>query len=157
MKILKIIKVIFFLIIYFSLFNCGYQPLLNKENQNFSIVKFNFEGNKRLGGLLKNNFISVKKEENLLVLNVKSLKKTTIADKSQTGKIITYTLTVEFDVSAINISEDIIFSKVYTKTRNYPASDVHIDTLNNEKKLVEELIESIANELQIELNSIYQK
>ena len=157
MKILKIIKVIFFLIIYFSLFNCGYQPLLNKENQNFSIVKFNFEGNKRLGVLLKNNFISVKKEENLLVLNVKSLKKTTIADKSQTGKIITYTLTVEFDVSATNISEDIIFSKVYTKTRNYPASDVHIDTLNNEKKLVEELIESIANELQIELNSIYQK
>ena len=157
MKILKIIKVIFFLIIYFSLFNCGYQPLLNKENQNFSIVKFNFEGNKRLGVLLKNNFISVKKEENLLVLNVKSLKKTTIADKSQTGKIITYMLTVEFDVSATNISEDIIFSKVYTKTRNYPASDVHIDTLNNEKKLVEELIESIANQLQIELNSIYQK
>ena len=66
-------------------------------------------------------------------------------------------LTVEFDVSATDISENIIFSKVYTKTRNYPALDVHIDTLNNEKKLVEELIESIANELQIELNSIYQK
>ena len=51
MKILKIIKIIFILIIYFSLFNCGYQPLLNKENQNFSIVKFNLEGNKRLEGI----------------------------------------------------------------------------------------------------------
>ena len=157
MKISRKIKVILCLFIYFSLFSCGYQPLLNKENQNFSIVKFNFEGNKRLGGLFKNNFISVKKDENLLALNVTSSKKTTIADKNQTGKIITYTLALEFDVTATDMSEDIVFSKVYTKTRNYPASDVHIDTLNNEKKLVEDLIEAIANELLIELNSIYQK
>ena len=157
MKILRKIKVILCIFVYFSLFSCGYQPLLNKENQNFSIVKFNFEGNKRLGGLFKNNFINVKKDENLLALNVKSSKKTTIADKNQTGKIITYTLALEFDVTATNMSEDIVFSKVYTKTRNYPASDVHIDTLNNEKKLVEDLIEAIANELLIELNSIYQK
>lgn len=157
MNILKIIKFAFYLFIYFSLFSCGYQPLLNKENQNFSIVEFNFEGNKRLGGLFKNNLINVKKEENLLSLNVKSSKKTTIADKNLIGKIITYTLVLEFDVTATDISENIVFSKVYTKTRNYSASDVHIDTLNNEKKLVEELIESIANELLIELNSIYQK
>ena len=157
MNILKIIKFAFYLFIYFSLFSCGYQPLLNKENQNFSIVEFNFEGNKRLGGLFKNNLINVKKEENLLSLNVKSSKKTTIADKNLIGKIITYTLVLEFDVTATDISENIVFSKVYTKTRNYSASEVHIDTLNNEKKLVEELIESIANELLIELNSIYQK
>ena len=157
MNILKIIKFAFYLFIYFSLFSCGYQPLLNKENQNFSIVEFNFEGNKRLGGLFKNNLINVKKEENLLSLNVKSSKKTTIADKNLIGKIITYTLVLEFDVTATDISENIVFSKVYTKTRNYSASDVHIDTLNNEKKLVEELIESIANELLVELNSIYQK
>ena len=93
----------------------------------------------------------------MLALNVTSSKKTTIADKNQTGKIITYTLALEFDVTATDMSEDIVFSKVYTKTRNYPASDVHIDTLNNEKKLVEDLIEAIANELLIELNSIYQK
>ena len=54
-------------------------------------------------------------------------------------------------------NKDIIYSKVFTKTQNYIAADVHSGTLNNEKKLVETLIESIANELLIELNSIYQK
>ena len=45
---------------------------------------------------------------------------------------------------------------MFTKTQNYNTADVHSGTLNNEKKLVETLIETIANELLIELNSIYQ-
>ena len=54
-------------------------------------------------------------------------------------------------------SNNLIFSKVYTKTKNYTSADIHTDTLNNEKKLTESLIESIANELQTDLNSIYRK
>ena len=59
----------------YFIWGCGYQPILKKENQKFSISKFNLEGNKRLSGFLKNNLIVVKKNKNSLVLNIKSEKK----------------------------------------------------------------------------------
>ncbi len=157
MKYLKFIKISFFLFILCLFSNCGYQPLFNKEAQSFSISNYNLEGNKRLGGLLKSNLITVKKEQNQLTLNINSKKKTNVADKSMTGKILTNTLTLEFEISASDTSDNLIFSKVYTKTKNYTSADIHTDTLNNEKKLTEGLIESIANELQTDLNSIYRK
>ena len=150
----KFSKILMLIVTCYFIWGCGYQPILNDENQKFSISQFNLEGNKRLGGLLKNNLIIVKKNKNSLVLNVKSEKKNVVANKSETGKILSYALTLNFEINASK-KENIIYSKVFTKTQNYTAADLHSTTLNNEKKLVEILIESIANELLIELNSIY--
>ena len=154
MKNLKLKKIFIFVISINLLLSCGYQPILNKENQNFSIAKFNLEGNKRIGGLLKNNLISAKKATNLIELDIKSEKKTAVSNKSQSGKILTYSITLTFEIAASE-NKNVLFTKVFTKSQNYSASDVHSDTLNNEKKVVESLIESIASELQIELNSIF--
>ena len=156
MKYYRLKKFLVIIITGYFIWGCGYQPILNKNNQKFSISQFNLEGNKRLGGLLKNNLIIIKENENSLVLNVKSEKKTAVSNKNQTGKILSYALTLNFEIVASK-NNDIVFTKVYTKTQNYPSAEVHSDTLNNEKKLVEILIESIANELLIELNSIYKK
>ena len=150
---LKLRKIVILIIASYFILSCGYQPILNKDSQRFSIAEFNFEGNKRLGCLLKNNLIIPKGNENSLILNVESQKKTAVSNKSQTGKVLTYALTLNFEITAKR-ENNILFSKIYTKTQNYAAADVHSDTLNNEKKLVEILIESIANELLIELNSI---
>ena len=155
MKYYKFSKILMLIITSYFIWGCGYQPILNEENQKFSISQFNLEGNKRLGGLLKNNLIVVKKNKNSLVLDIKSEKKTVVANKSQTGKVLSYALTLNFEINASK-NKDIIYSKVFTKTQNYNAAEVHSGTLNNEKKLVETLIETIANELLIELNSIYQ-
>ena len=154
MKNLKLKKIFIFVISINLLLSCGYQPILNKENQNFSITKFNLEGNKRIGGLLKNNLISVKKAANLIELDIKSEKKTAVSNKSQSGKILTYSITLTFEIAASE-NTNVLFTKVFTKSQNYSASDVHSDTLNNEKKVIESLIDSIASELQIELNSIF--
>ena len=154
MKNFKLNKILFFVISINLLLSCGYQPILNKDNQNFSISKFNLDGNKRIGGLLKNNLISVKKGVNVVELDIKSEKKTAVSNKSQSGKILTYSITLTFEIAASD-NKNVLFTKVFTKSQNYSASDVHSDTLNNEKKVVESLIESIANELQIELNSIF--
>ena len=156
MKYYRLKNFLVIIITGYFIWGCGYQPILNKNNQKFSISQFNLEGNKRLGGLLKNNLNIIKENENSLVLNVKSEKKTAVSNKNQTGKILSYALTLNFEIVASK-NNDIVFTKVYTKTQNYPSAEVHSDTLNNEKKLVEILIESIANELLIELNSIYQK
>ena len=155
MRYNKFSKILMLIITSYFIWGCGYQPILNEENQKFSISQFNLEGNKRLSGLLKNNLIVVKKNKNSYVLNIKSEKKNVVANKSQTGKVLSYALTLNFEISASK-NKNIIYSKVFTKTQNYNAADVHSGTLNNEKKLVETLIETIANELLIELNSIYQ-
>ena len=154
MKNFKLNKIFFFAIIINLLIGCGYQPILNKDNQNFSISKFNLEGNKRIAGLLKNNLISVKNAVNEIELNIKSEKRTAVSNKSPSGKILIYSITLTFEITASN-NNNVLFTKVFTKSQNYSASDVHSDTLNNEKKVVESLIESIASELQIELNSIF--
>ena len=153
MKKFKLNKILFFLISINLLLSCGYQPIL-KKNQNFSISKFNLEGNKRISGLLKNNLISTKDSLNVIELDIKSEKKTAVSNKNQSGKILTYSTTLTFEIVASN-NKNVLFTKVFTKSQNYSASDVHSDTLNNEKKVVESLIESIASELQIELNSIF--
>ena len=155
MRYYKFSKILILIITSYFIWGCGYQPILNEENQKFSISQFNLEGNKRLSGLLKNNLIVVKKNKNSYVLNIKSEKKNVVANKSQTGKVLSYALTLNFEISASK-NKNIIYSKVFTKTQNYNTADVHSGTLNNEKKLVETLIETIANELLIELNSIYQ-
>ena len=154
MKNLKLNKIFFFIISINLLLSCGYQPILKKDNQNFSISKFNLEGNKRIGGLLKNNLIGAKKAINVIELDIKSEKKTAVSNKSQSGKILTYSITLSFEIAAI-ANKNVVFTRVFTKSQNYSASDVHSDTLNNEKKVVESLIESVASELQIELNSIF--
>ena len=74
-----------------------------------------------------------------------------------TGKVLTNALTIEFEISAIDMNNNVVFSKIYTKTKNYSSADIHTDTLNNEKKLTESLIEIVANELQTDLNSIYRQ
>ena len=136
------------------LLSCGYQPILNKDNQDFSVSKFNLEGNKRIAGLLRNNLISARNASNVIELDINSEKKSAVSNKSESGKILTYSITLIFEISA-SANKNVLFTKVFTKSQNYSASDVHLDTLNNEKKVVESLIESIASELQIELNSIF--
>lgn len=153
MKYYKLRKIFVLTITCCFIWSCGYQTIFNKDNQKFSISSFTLEGNKRLGGLLRNNLILVKGNDNPITLNIKSKKKTEISNKSQAGKILSYALTLNFEIVA-NKNNKIIFSKVYTKNQSYSASEVHSDTLKNEKKLVENMIESIANDLLIELNSI---
>ena len=100
MRYFKFSKILMFIITSYFILGCGYQPILNEENQKFSISQFNLEGNKRLGGLLKNNLILVKKNKNSLVLDIKSDKKTAVANKSETGKVLSYALTLNFEINA---------------------------------------------------------
>ena len=64
MRYNKFSKILMLIITSYFIWGCGYQPILNEENQKFSISQFNLEGNKRLSGLLKNNLIVVKKNKN---------------------------------------------------------------------------------------------
>ena len=155
-KLYKILFCFCFILFLSFLSSCGYQSLLNENSKKFSIKSFNIEGNKRLAQILKNNLISSKNKSNNLILNINARKNRSITHKDSTGKIIEYNLKISFDLTAVeSVSRRKVLSKTFTLDSNYKASDLYMDTVNREKKITNELIESIATQILTNLSLIY--
>ena len=155
-KLYKTLLCSFFLLLLSFLSSCGYQSLLNENSKKFGIKSFNIEGNKRLAQILKNNLVSSRSESNNLILNINAIKDRSIAHKDSTGKIIKYNLKISFDLTATeSISRKQVLSKTFALEGNYKASDLYLDTLNREKKVIDELIESIATQILTDLSLAY--
>jgi hypothetical protein len=155
-KLYKTLLCFYFILFLSFLSSCGYQSLLNENSKKFGIKSFNIEGNKRLGQILKNNLISLKDKSNNLILDINARKNRSIANKDLTGKIIEYNLQISFDLTATeSVSRKKILSKTFTLDSNYKVSDLYMDTINGEKKIINELIESIATQILTALSLAY--
>ena len=155
-KLYKTLLCFYFILFLSFLSSCGYQSLLNENSKKFGIKSFNIEGNKRLAQILKNNLVSSRSESNNLILNINARKDRSIAHKDSTGKIIKYNLKISFDLTATeSVSRKKILSKTFALDSNYKASDLYMDTINSEKKIINELIESIATQILTDLSLAY--
>ena len=155
-KSYKILLRFYFILFLSFLSSCGYHSLLNENSKKFGIKSFNIEGNKRLGQILKNNFISSRNKSNNLIIDINARKERSIAHKDSTGKIIEYNLKISFDLIATeSVSRKKVLSKTFALDSNYKVSDLHIDTINREKKIINELTERIATQILTNLNLIY--
>ena len=155
-KLYKTLLCFYFILFLSFLSSCGYQSLLNENSKKFGIKNFNIEGNKRLAQILKNNLVSLKNESNNLTLDINARKNRSIVHKDSTGKIIEYNLKISFDLTATeSISRKKVLSKTFALDGNYKASNLYTDTLNREKKMVNELIESIAAQILTDLSLAY--
>ena len=155
-KLYKTLLCFYFILFLSFLSSCGYQSLLNENSKKFGIKSFNIEGNKRLAQILKNNLVSSKNKSNNLILDINARKNRSIAHKDSTGKIIKYNLKISFDLTATeSISRKQVLSKTFALEGNYKASDLYLDTLNREKKVIDELIESIAAQILTDLSLAY--
>ena len=155
-KLYKTSLCFYFILFVSFLSGCGYQPLLNENSKKFGIKSFNIEGNKRLAQILKNNLVSSRNKSNNLILDINARKNRSITHKDSTGKIIEYNLKIIFDLTATeSISRKKVLSKTFALDGNYKASNLYTDTLNREKKMVNELIESIAAQILTDLSLAY--
>ena len=155
-KLYKTLLCFYFILFLSFLSSCGYQSLLNENSKKFGIKSFNIEGNKRLGQILKNNLISLRNKSNNLILDINARKNRSITHKDSTGKIIEYNLKISFDLTATeNVSRRKVLSKTFTLNDNYKASDLYSSTLNREKKIINELIETIAAQILTDLSLAY--
>tara|TARA_Y100001970_G_C14127573_1_gene799842 strand:- start:124 stop:597 length:474 start_codon:yes stop_codon:yes gene_type:complete len=137
--------------------SCGYQPLLTDKYQNFSVNNFIITGDKKLGQELGNNFTKIEGSKNNLSFNINSTKKRTISNKSSTGSAIEYN--IDINIALIVKSEPSgveIFKNSFSENRTYKASNLHIDSLNREKKIIRDLIKTIAEKIKIQLHLIYR-
>jgi hypothetical protein len=155
-KLYKTLLCFYFILFLSFLSSCGYQSLLNENSKKFGIKSFNIEGNKRLGQILKNNLVSSKNKSDNLILDVNARKNRSIAHKDSTGKIIEYNFKISFDLTATeSVSRKKVLSKTFTLGSNYKTSDLYIDTINREKKIINELTERIAAQILTDLALAY--
>jgi hypothetical protein len=155
-KLYKTLLCFYFILFLSFLSSCGYQSLLNENSKKFGIKSFNIEGNKRLGQILKNNFANSRNKSNNLILDINARKNRSIAHKDSTGKITEYNLKISFDLIATeSVSRKKILSKTFTLNSNYKASDLYSNTLNHEKKIINQLTEAIAAQILIDLSLAY--
>ena len=157
-KLYKTLLCFYFILFLSFLSGCGYQSLLNENSKKFGIKSFNIEGNKRLAQILKNHFVSSRNKSNNLILDINARKNRSIVHKDSTGKITEYNLQISFDLIATeSVSRREVLSKTFTLGGNYKAADLYSDTLNREKKIINELIEVIAAQILIDLSLAYKE
>ena len=146
MKYLKLLP-IFFLILLLN--SCGYKKF-NSENLNdFKINKLEINGEKKLAYKLKNNIEIYSSQESKFTYDVKinliSTKKTKI--KNTAGKATRYTTKFEANTSIINTNTKNVYLKTFSSTNDYDIGSAPSDTLNNEKKAIENNLNYISNEI----------
>ena len=156
MKI-KLFKITILMFFFVFLGNCGYQPLLTEKYQKFAINNFEISGDKKLGQKLSNKFIKSQGAPNLLVFKIQMMKNRTKSNKTQSGKVLEYTLNVNLNFEAISKSDSrTVLKKTYSEKVSYKASTLYSGTLSREKKIVDDLIKSIANQITNDLNLVFR-
>ena len=146
MKYLKLL-LIFLAILFLN--SCGYKKLDSKNFNNFKINNLEISGEKKLTYKLKNNIEIYSTQSSNFVydikINLKSTKETKI--KNTAGKGTRYTVKIEANTSIINKNTKSVYSKTFSSTNDYDIGTTHSDTLNNEKRAIENNLNYISNEI----------
>ena len=135
--------IIFFLI----LTNCGFKIVNNSIN--FQIIEITEEGDKKINYHLKNklSIYSNKSNENLIQINIKTNKAKTIKEKNISDQITKYEIRidvfVDYDIIGTKTSNKFLVSK----SGFYNVETRHSETLDNEKDLINLLINDLAEEI----------
>lgn len=152
---LKILIIIFCMIL---TSNCGFK-LSNVQN-NYNISEINTKGDKRINFKLKNKILksSKKENENLILINISTKKEKNIKEKNIGNEITKYEIVVTTNIEFKKISENNFNKFTIIERGDYSISSKYSDTLNSEKRLVNNLINKLSDEivenLSLKLNDI---
>ncbi len=146
---MKKINLYFLLILLIMISNCGYQVVDKKKLQTFNILEINTKGEKRINFKLKNKLLYFKKEngKELIILDINSKKTKSIKDKNIKNQITKYQIDLDVEVSYRKVNDGKENSFNVKQNGTYDVSSQHSQTLNNEKKLVDLLINDIGEKI----------
>ena len=139
----------FSIILLFIFSSCGYQVVDKKKLQTFNILEINTTGEKRINFKLKNKLLSFKKENNkeLIILEINSKKIKSVKDKNIKNQITKYQINLDIEVGYRRSNEIKMNSFIVKQNGTYDVSSQHSQTLNNEKKLIDILINDISEKI----------
>jgi hypothetical protein len=129
--------------------SCGFKVLNEFEENNFTINDIQTTGDKRINFKIKNNLLTYSKKDgqNVLLLNLDSNKIKSIKEKNIKNEITKYyiSLNTEVKINILNINANHTLS--ISTEGEYLVADSYSSTLNNEKKLIDDLVDNISSEI----------
>ena len=150
-KIVSYILLVNLLLIFTA---CGYTIVDRSKLTNFKIVEINTTGEKRINYKLKNKLLINSKDnsEKLIILDLNTNKEKTIKEKNIKNEITKYQINISIDVKLKKIDSGIVEEFSVQKDGDISVASQYSQTLSNEKKLTDLLIEKLADKIFDELN-----
>jgi outer membrane lipopolysaccharide assembly protein LptE/RlpB len=156
----KIITKSFLFLFLLTTVNCGFKVINESEKNKFSIQEIKTSGDKRINFKIKNNLLnySKKNNQNILLINLSTKKTKNIKEKNIKNEITKYEISLDANVKFNLINSDKNYKINLSNKGNYLVADSYSTTLNNEKKLIDDLIknisEKILKKISLKLNDI---
>lgn len=157
MRFVKIKNKAWYLVFIFLVtLNCNYKPLFNEEQfgkLNFKNIEIS--GDKRVAQIIVNKLNIIQKPSGKYSLLVDADKKVVISNKSITGKVLEYSITITCQVKIRNnITMESIYTKEHVNSENYKASKLYSDTINSEKRIIQNTSNLIAKQILNEVSLV---
>ena len=153
-----IIKKLVFILTLLTVTNCGYEPIYSKkETLNISINKIELIGDKKINRSIV-SFANLRETKNVNYsydLNLNSSKKIEVVSKNSAGNVTSFKITiiVKFSLKDPNDQGAVIKSKNFRTSFIYNNKKNKFDLLQYEKIVEKNLVEKIAEEITIYINS----
>ena len=149
-----VIKLFLFPLILLIVISCGFKTLDQKNLNNFTIQEINVSGSNRINFKIKNNILSnnTANSENILLLNIKTIKEKKIKEKNIKNQITKYQTIIKADVQFELINKNQDGNITLVVEGDYLVGNNYSETINNEKKTVENLTDDISRKIIQEIN-----
>ena len=146
MKKLKLITIAISLIL---LTGCGFKVIDKRELLNFNIKEISTNGDKRINFELKNKLSSYNDTNSNKIIKIELDTKNTksIKEKNVNNEITKYQIKVVVNVKLIRTDNLNNLEFSVEREGNYVVDDKFSKTLNNEKRLIDNLIDKISEDI----------
>ncbi len=142
-----------FLILLIALSGCGFKIKNQSELINFNIVEFIGSGEQRINFRIKNKILRNLEKNNPknIKLTIETKKEKNNKEKNLKNEITKYEITLTAKVTFVEIGFQNENSFLIQEKGEFSVNKQHSQTITSEKKLIEDLSESLADEILEEL------
>ncbi len=133
---------------------CGYQVVDKSQLNNFSFVDIKTSGDNRVNFRLKSLLTINSKidSKNMIDLELDTKKIKEIKEKNIQNEITKYQVTLHIDLVFRLLNTNIEHTTNISNSGDYLVADSYATTLDNEKKLIDNLIENTLEEILKKIN-----
>jgi len=141
--------------LFIALSNCGFKVLDNLE-PNFSIREINTSGDKRVNFKIKNDLTIdySNNSTNNLILTLDTKKTKRIKEKNIKNEINKYEISILCSIELTFLEKSTKHKFTVSSNGDYLAADKYSTTIQNEKRLIEDLTNDLSDKIRNKINLI---
>ena len=150
-------KIINYTLLFFLLLlsSCGYEPILNNKNYDFSINIEKINGDQKINSIIVNNFYNLKEKEKIYDLTISSTKEKNIIQKDSKGDPSIFELLINVNYSVEKDGKTLIANKINRKTTYNNIAD-KFELENYEKNIINNLSTNISDKIIFSISEIHE-